>query len=354
MIRKKIFTAAAIAFCTAGIMCGALAADETDSTTTVSDPSETTTVTEPSETTTAAEPSGTTTVTEPDATDPSDLVPATVVTDPTDSGSDPTGQTAVWINYQKAVVVCKKKLPLLRATTAPEGMNVTWSSSDPSVATVTQSGIVSGLKAGYAVITVTTDDGKSDTCTVTVLYKDVTNKDDFWYEPTYELTDKGIVKGYNNQTSFKPENNCTRAQMVTFIWRLAGCPAPGSDESKFSDVVQGKYYFKPVLWACEQGITTGYKDGTFKPNVTCLRRHAVTFLWRYAGCPAPSGETTKFTDVKEDAYYFNPVIWATEKKILEGYKDGTFKPEGECLRRQMVTFLYKYDKFVVGADEVSD
>ena len=339
MIRTKLISIAAIAMCTAGLMCGGVFADETGNTT-VTEPTGSTTVTEPSESS------------EPSSTDPTDSVPTTVVTDPSDIDTgEPTSQTAVWINYQKAVVVCKKKLPLLKATTSPAGMHVTWTSSDPSVATVTSNGIVSGLKAGYAVITVTTDDGKSDTCTVTVLYKDVTDKNDFWYEPTYELTSKGVVKGYNDQTLFKPANNCTRAQMVTFIWRLAGCPEPDSKESKFSDVVSGKYYFKPVLWACEQGITTGYNDGTFKPNVTCLRRHAVTFLWRFAGSPEPSGTEVKFKDVKDTAYYCKPVIWASEKNILAGYEDGTFKPEGECLRRQMVTFLFKYDKFIGGTSE---
>ncbi len=318
--RLMIFMAAAI--CSVGLISGITMADATDAT------------------------DGTT------GTVPQDVPRTTQVQDPDQpTGTDHQGQKAVWLNYNKAVVVCRKKLPLLRAYTVPEGTPVKWTSSDTKVATVTSNGIVSGLKAGYAVITVTTPEGLSDSCTVTVLYKDVTQKDDFWYEPTYELTSKGIVKGYEDQTEFRPANNCTRAQMVTFIWRLAGCPAPSSKESKFSDVVSGKYYYKSVLWACEKGITTGYKDGTFKPNVTCLRRHAVTFLWRYAGSPAPTGTEIKFKDVKEDSYYAKPVIWASENKILEGYEDGTFKPEGECLRRQMVTFLYKYDKFITGGSE---
>ena len=262
---------------------------------------------------------------------------------------DPSAATSVKLNKHSAVVVCKKKLPLLRAQVTPSDKKLKWTSSDKSVATVNSSGVVSGLKAGYAVITVTTEDGASDECKITVLYKDVMDKSDFWYEPTYELTTKGVVKGYNDQTEFRPANNCTRAQMVTFIWRLAGSPAPSSKECKFSDVTSDKYYYKPVIWACEKKITTGYDDNTFRPNDSCLRRHAVTFLWRFAGSPAPKSSEAKFKDVKEKDYYYKPVIWASEKNILAGYEDGTFKPEGECLRRQMVTFLYKYDKYMGGS-----
>ena len=276
--------------------------------------------------------------------DKEDLTEETLVT-AAPGTDDPQTPTTVRLNKRNAVVVAKKKLPLLQAYVVPAGTKVKWTSSDTSVATVTSNGIVSGLKAGYTVITVTSEDGVSDFCNVTVLYKDVTDSNDFWYEPTYELTSKGIVKGYNNQTEFRPANNCTRAQMVTFIWRLAGEPKPKSKTCKFTDVTTDKYYYKPVLWAVEKGITTGYSDKTFRPNATCLRRHAVTFLWRFAGSPAPSSDKIKFKDVKETDYYANPVIWASEKNILAGYEDGTFKPEGECLRRQMVTFLYKYDKF---------
>ena len=278
------------------------------------------------------------------STDKGDLTEETIVTSP--PGSDgPQTPTTVRLNKRDAVVVAKKKLPLLQAYVYPPETKVKWTSSDNSVATVTSNGIVSGLKAGYAVITVTSEDGVSDFCNVTVLYKDVMDSKDFWYEPTYQLTSTGVVKGYNNQTEFRPANNCSRAQMVTFIWRLAGEPKPKSATCKFTDVTSDKYYYKPVIWAVENGITTGYNDNTFRPNVTCLRRHAVTFLWRFAGSPKPSTGEIRFKDVKETDYFCNPVIWASEQNILAGYEDGTFKPEGECLRRQMVTFLYKYDKF---------
>ena len=179
-----------------------------------------------------------------------------------------------------------------------------------------------------------------------MLYKDVTNSSKFWYEPTYYLTSKNVVKGYNKQTKFKPANECTRAQMLTFMWRLAGSPNPKSAKSKFSDVKKSDYFYKPVLWAVEKGITTGYKGGKFKPQNVCTRAQTVTFLWRMAGKPTPKSKSCKFSDVKKNAYYYQATIWASEKKVVAGYSNGTFKPQGKCLRRQMVTFLYKYSKYV--------
>ena len=181
---------------------------------------------------------------------------------------------------------------------------------------------------------------------LTVLYKDVTNESDFWYTPTYALSAKGVVKGYDNQTKFKPANECTRAQMVTFLWRLAGSPEPKSADCKFGDVKNGEYYYKAVIWAVERGITTGYSDGNFKPQNVCTRAQTVTFLWRMAGKPSVGSAKNPFSDVKAKDYFYDAVIWASSKKIVAGYTDGSFKPSEKCLRRQMVTFLYKYDKNV--------
>ena len=181
---------------------------------------------------------------------------------------------------------------------------------------------------------------------ITVLYKDVTKESDFWYSPTNYLTAAGVVKGYDNQTLFKPGNDCTRAQMLTFMWRLAGCPNPKNNNCTFPDVKPENYFYKPVLWAVEKGITTGYDDNTFRPQTVCTRAQTVTFLWRMAGKPNPKSTVNKFSDVHTTDYYYKATLWASENKILAGYDDGTFRPKGECLRRQMVTFLYKYDKYV--------
>ena len=178
---------------------------------------------------------------------------------------------------------------------------------------------------------------------ITVLFKDVTNPSKFWYEPTYYLSKKNIVKGYDNQTKFKPDNDCTRAQMVTFLWRLAGSPKPKSTSTKFKDVKKSAYYYKPVLWAVEKGITTGVSKTKFNPSGVCTRAQTVTFLWRMAGKPKVSGTKNPFKDIKKSDYFYQPVLWAAGKGIVEGYKDKTFRPKGKCLRRQMVTFLYRYE-----------
>ncbi|MBO4460179.1 MAG: S-layer homology domain-containing protein [Clostridiales bacterium] len=224
-----------------------------------------------------------------------------------------------------------------------KNVNVKWTSSNPKVATVDSKGKVTAKMAGAATIKATAM-GKTMECKVTALYKDVTSSKDFWYAPTNYLTAKGVVKGYDNQTRFKPANNCTRAQMVTFIWRLQGEPKPKNATCSFKDVKKSDYFYKACIWGNENGIVEGYKDGTFGPQIVCARKHAVTFLWRLAGKPNPKSSKSKFSDVKKSDYFYKATIWASEENILAGYKDGTFKPDGDCLRRQMVTFLYKFDK----------
>ena len=198
-------------------------------------------------------------------------------------------------------------------------------------------------KVGTAVVK---NENNDTIATVKVLYKDVTDPGKFWFEPTYYLSDIGVVKGYDNQTKFKPDNECSRAQMVTFLWRLAGSPNPKAKTSDFTDIKSSDYYYKAVIWAVENGITTGTSKTTFGPDKICTRAQTVTFLWRMAGKPEPKSTKAKFTDVKTTDYFFKATLWASEKKILAGYSDGTFKPKDNCLRRQMVTFLYKYDMYV--------
>ena len=245
-----------------------------------------------------------------------------------------------------ATVVCGKTLTL-KASLNGASSKITWKSSDSKIAAVDPNGKITAKMAGEVTITATAA-GQSANCVVTVLYKDVTSSKDFWYVPTNYLTAKGVVKGYDKQTNFKPANDCTRAQMVTFIWRLEGEPKPKTSTCKFSDVKKTDYFYKACIWGNENHIVEGYKDGTFGPQIICARRHAVTFLWRLAGSPDPKSSKNKFSDVKKTDYFYKATLWASEKKILAGYDDGTFRPNGNCLRRQMVTFLYKYDKFVNG------
>ena len=250
------------------------------------------------------------------------------------------------LNKNEAVVECGKSLTL-KAAVKDDSKNLTWISSDESIAAVDNNGKVKTKKAGTVSILAETEDS-TDRCIITVLYKDVKNSKDFWFKPTNYLTAAGVVKGYDKQTKFKPGNDCTRAQMVTFLYRLQGEPYIKTSTCKFNDVKKTDYFFKPVIWAVEKGITTGVSKTKFDPQGVCTRAQTVTFLWRMADKPEPDSKTCKFSDVKEKDYFYKPVIWASEKKIVAGYKDGTFKPQGKCLRRQMVTFLYKYDKFING------
>ena len=254
----------------------------------------------------------------------------------------PAGNVSLTLEKTEADVICGNALSI-KATLTGTRAGISWKSSDNSIATVDSLGVVKGKRAGNVTITAVAA-GKTAKCKVAVLYKDVTDYSKFWFEPTYYLTEKDVVKGYDNQSKFKPSNKCTRAQMVTFIWRLKGEPAPQSSVCKFSDVKKTDYFYKACIWGNEQGIVEGYKDGAFGPQIVCARKHAVTFLWRLAGKPTPSSEANRFKDVNKSDYFYNATLWASEKKILAGYDDGTFRPNGDCLRRQMVTFLYKYDK----------
>ncbi|MBP5654717.1 MAG: BspA family leucine-rich repeat surface protein [Clostridiales bacterium] len=268
------------------------------------------------------------------------------VAEPTAVPTSAASNVTLTLNKKTDNIVCGKS-DSLKATLKGATGNVTWKSSNTKIATVDSSGKVSAKMAGLVTVTATAA-GQTAECKVQVLYKDVTNTKDFWYAPTYYLTNINVVKGYDKQTNFKPANECTRAQMVTFIWRLMGEPAPKTKTCKFSDVKKKDYFYKACLWGNENHIVEGYKDGTFGPQIVCARKHAVTFLWRLAGQPAPKTTKNKFSDIKKSDYFYKAVLWASEKGIVAGYTDGTFRPNGDCLRRQMVTFLYKYDKFVNG------
>ena len=154
--------------------------------------------------------------------------------------------------------------------------------------------------------------------------------------------DKGITTG-TSATTFNPNGICTRAQAVTFLWRAAGSPAAKSAVMPFADVKAGSYYYDAVLWAVEQGITKGTSDTTFSPNMTCTRAQIVTFLWRSEKSPA-AGRANPFADVKSDAYYADAVLWAVKENITKGTTSTTFSPNADCTRAQIVTFLWRCKK----------
>ncbi len=168
---------------------------------------------------------------------------------------------------------------------------------------------------------------------------DVT-ENDYFYEPVCWAADKKITSGVSAD-SFAPANGCTRAQVVTFLWRAAGEPAPQSSENPFTDVAEGQYYYDAVLWALENGITTGVSADSFGPNENCNRGQIVTFLWRAAGKIAAGGDTNPFEDVSGEQYYYDAVLWAVEKGITTGVSEKSFAPNATCTRGQIVTFLYR-------------
>ena len=161
--------------------------------------------------------------------------------------------------------------------------------------------------------------------------------DAYYYEAVKWAAKKGITGGIGNGL-FGPNQPCTRAQIVTFLWRAAGSPEPKS-MSSFSDVFTDSYYAKAVAWAVENGITTGTGDGKFSPDATCTRAQSVTFLFRAIGKLVDS--KAEFSDVLTDSYYANAVAWAVENGVTNGIGDGLFGPDNSCTRAQIVTFLFR-------------
>ena len=161
----------------------------------------------------------------------------------------------------------------------------------------------------------------------------------YFYEPVLWAVENGITSG-TSATKFSPYEGCTRGQVVTFLWRAAGCPEPESSYNPFSDVSSNAYYHDAVLWAAEEGITTGTSRTRFEPNATVTRGQTVTFLWRWDGEPETESRST-FRDVSAGAYYADAVSWAVEMGITNGTTAATFAPNQTCTRAQIVTFLYR-------------
>lgn len=226
--------------------------------------------------------------------------------------------------------------------------SLTWTSSKPAVAAVDQSGKVTAKGEGTATITVTCGT-KSAACTVTVSkplvpevpgisFTDVP-AGAYYEEAVGWAVEKGITKGTSDST-FTPGGVCTRAQAVTFLWRAAGSPAAKAGSLPFADVKAGSYYDDAVRWAVENGVTVGTSATTFSPNATCSRAQIVTFLWRAQKSPA-AGSANPFDDVAGSAYYADAVQWAVQKDITKGTGATAFSPDANCIRAQIVTFLYR-------------
>ena len=171
------------------------------------------------------------------------------------------------------------------------------------------------------------------------LFDDVTDPSEFFYDYVYWAKDNGIVTGYPDNT-FRPYAFCHRAAVVTFLWRLAGRPDYGITDA-FPDMTGNSDFDHAITWAAAEGITTGYKDGTFRPWASCHKAAIVTFIWRYVGRPEPTSMAS-FSDMTGNDDFNKAISWAAEKGITTGYDDGTFRPWNPCLRLAVVSFLYRY------------
>ncbi|MDD7772166.1 MAG: S-layer homology domain-containing protein, partial [Firmicutes bacterium] len=182
-----------------------------------------------------------------------------------------------------------------------------------------------------------------NTCTVCGFTKEIpfvdVPSDAYYFDAVLWTVENGITNG-TSATTFSPDESCTRAQAITFLWRAAGCPSPQSREMPFKDVDKGSYYETAVLWAVENGITKGTSATTFSPEDNCTRAQIAAFLWRSQGMP-DAGTSNPFTDVTSGKYYYNAVLWAVENGITNGTSATTFSPDEDCARDQIVTFLYR-------------
>lgn len=162
----------------------------------------------------------------------------------------------------------------------------------------------------------------------------------YYHDAVKWAVSNNITSG-TTDTTFSPSNKCTRAQVVTFLWAAAGRPEPKTSNNPFSDVKVTNYYYKAVLWAVENNITSGTTATTFSPSKTCTRAQVMTFLWAAANRPEPETTANPFSDVKSTNYYYNAVLWAVENGITSGTGDGTtFGSTNDCTRAHVMTFLY--------------
>lgn len=182
---------------------------------------------------------------------------------------------------------------------------------------------------------------ENSVCTVCdkLQFKDVA-EDAWYYESVKWAAKNGITTGLTEDT-FGKNKISLRADVVTFLWRNAGKPEPTTVENPFKDIKETSYYYKAVLWAVENGITSGLTKDTFGPIKECTRGEIVTFLWRNAGKPEPTIEENPFDDVEDDTYFYKAILWAVENGITSGLTENTFAPFNSCTRSEVVTFLYR-------------
>ena len=181
---------------------------------------------------------------------------------------------------------------------------------------------------------------KTDRMCADVVFTDMPAEGNWAHDPIDWAFFNGITSG-KTETTFAPKDVVTRAEAMTFLWKTVGSPEPLSSNNPFTDVPEGKYFYKPVMWAVENEITKGATDTTFAPKQKCTRAQIMMFLWAAAGKPEPETTENPFTDVPSNKYYYKAILWAVENNITGGIAPDKFGPNNTCTRAQIVTFLYK-------------
>ncbi|MGO5160640.1 MULTISPECIES: S-layer homology domain-containing protein [unclassified Bilifractor] len=228
--------------------------------------------------------------------------------------------------------------------------DIVWTSSDPSVATVDENGIVTALKGGKTVITASSETNPkiSDSVTINVKetyngFVDVMDPTAYYFTPVYWAKDDAKITAGTTTTTFSPSSTVTRGDMITWLYRYAGSPAV-STTTKFKDVKDSDYYAKAVAWATSKGITFGTSDTTFSPKKAVTRAEMISFLYRYSQAVGKTDDESgksDFNDVLSSKYYASAVAWGAENGVVAGYADGTFRPDKTCTRAEGVSFIYR-------------
>ncbi len=256
-----------------------------------------------------------------------------------DPEPEPIAVERISLSDTALTLMAERTHPLL-LTVFPENATdktAVWTTSNPSVAAVDANGVVTAVGLGTAVITAKVAD-RTASCTVTVRFGDV-YESAYYYNDVYWALANNITNGTSN-TMFSPDQACTRAQAVTLLYRINGSPAAGG-ANPFADISSGAYYYNAVLWASQNGIVVGTSATTFSPNQTCTRAQIVTMIWRCRRQrPAAANG---FSDVASNSYYYTPVRWAAEQGVTNGTAPGRFSPDAPCTRAQIIRFLHNCD-----------
>jgi len=254
------------------------------------------------------------------------LVPFPVKVDPTQNGAVTVNPTSANVGETVTITVTPDEGYVLKSLTAG---NAALTKVSDTVYTFSMPASAVSIAAEF--------EEEPAAPPVEVLFEDV-DESDYYYDAVKWAVENEITTG-TSETTFSPESSCSRAQMVTFLWRAAGSPEPTTSSNPFGDIDESEYYYKAVLWAAENGITQGTSAGSFSPDDTVSRDQSVTFLYRLAG--NKSDTSNPFTDVDEDSFCYDAVVWALENGITTGTSATTFDPSADCLRGQIVTFLYR-------------